>query len=572
MVTFAKSIFIISSFTCCWQNYTSTASAQIVPDNTLSTESSVVRTKNVRGAIADYIEGGAARDSNLFHSFTQFNISAAGKAYFASPSGINNILTRVTGTDISNIKGLLGVDGGANLFLLNPHGVIFGRQAQLDIAGSFLATTADRYIFESDLDFSAIDPEMPPLLAVNIPIGLQFGDAPSTIVNNSRLPGKQKSSTDEVEAIAVEGLRVGEGQTISLLGGEITSEGGYLNTVEGRVELGAVGANSKIKLNHDANLNRGWTTDYDGVAEFGNIKISDRGGIDGGNTGNTQIVLTGKNISLGYDWAEFDTKQSDLFTAQTLSVFDELPSDRTQITAYNQNHEVASSIDIKASDTLSIIDPGSNEQNIVAHTFGTGDAGTIDLVADRIITYGASLESWTLTAATGDSGAINLVANNIAIQNGGGGVNTFSKGTGGTISVNVAENMTIASGGFGAEARGEGAGGKVKIAANNLNIVSGGIGTGTFASGKGGTIDLNIANNLVIESGGLGTDARGSGDGGRIEIEAKNIQFLSAGLGANTWNSGFGGEITIDADTILFKDGVIGAESGQNIDRRDFND
>ena len=559
MVTFAKFIFRICLFTFCWNHCVLKAFAQIVPDRTLGSENSVVRSDLVKGAIADYIEGGAIRDKNLFHSFSEFNLNATDRAYFAVPTGVENILTRVTGTDVSHIRGTLGVDGGANLFLLNPKGIIFDRQAQLDIQGSFLATTADSYIFREDLDFSAIDPQ-PPLLAINIPIGLQFGGAPGAIVNNSR--------TETAIAIP-EGLRAGKGQTLSLLGGEITSAGGYLNTVEGRIELGAVAGGSKLKLNPS---DRGWIVDYDGVEEFADLKISENGGIDGGNTGNAEIVLKGKNISLGYNWdsAQLDLKQSDFSPSKPLIVLDELAPDRVQIAADNQDNSIPSTIEIEASHTLSIIDPSNQQQNILAHTSGTGDAGAINLTADRIIIYGASLESWTLAEATGDSGAIDLTANNLAIQYGGGGVNTFSEGAGGTISLNIAEDIAIASGGFGAEARDIGAGGTVEIAANNLKIVSGGIGTGTFASGKGGTIDLKIADNLTIDTGGFGADAKGSGDGGSIKIEAKNIQFLSAGIGVNTWGSGLGGKIVINAETMMFKDGVIGAESGQNIDLRDF--
>ena len=154
MVTFAKFIFRICLFTFCWNHCVLKAFAQIVPDRTLGSENSVVRSDLVKGAIADYIEGGAIRDKNLFHSFSEFNLNATDRAYFAVPTGVENILTRVTGTDVSHIRGTLGVDGGANLFLLNPKGIIFDRQAQLDIQGSFLATTADSYIFREDLVYA----------------------------------------------------------------------------------------------------------------------------------------------------------------------------------------------------------------------------------------------------------------------------------------------------------------------------------------------------------------------------------------------------------------------------------
>jgi filamentous hemagglutinin family protein len=101
----------------------------------------------LQGATTDLINGGARRDDNLFHSFTQFNISDGQRVYFANPSGVVNILTRVTGGQASNILGTLGVDGAANLFLMNPNGILFGKNATLDVRGSFVGTTANAIQF-----------------------------------------------------------------------------------------------------------------------------------------------------------------------------------------------------------------------------------------------------------------------------------------------------------------------------------------------------------------------------------------------------------------------------------------
>ncbi|NEO42033.1 MAG: filamentous hemagglutinin N-terminal domain-containing protein [Moorea sp. SIOASIH] len=87
------------------------ALAQITPDQTLGNESSVVTPNlTIRGEPGDLIEGGAVRGSNLFHSFQDFNVGQLQRVYFANPAGIENILSRVTGSNISNILGTLGVD------------------------------------------------------------------------------------------------------------------------------------------------------------------------------------------------------------------------------------------------------------------------------------------------------------------------------------------------------------------------------------------------------------------------------------------------------------------------------
>ncbi len=159
------------------------AGGQIIPDATLETESSIVSPNQViQNLPADLIQGGATRGSNLFHSFLEFNVNEGQRVYFENPTGIETILSRVTGSDISDILGTLGVNGGADLFFLNPNGIIFGANARLDIAGSFHASTAEKWEFGDGSEFSVVDPTTPPLLVVNVTPGVQFGKATNGII------------------------------------------------------------------------------------------------------------------------------------------------------------------------------------------------------------------------------------------------------------------------------------------------------------------------------------------------------------------------------------------------------
>jgi filamentous hemagglutinin family protein len=160
--------------------------AQLIPDNTLGSESSLIHKIN---ELSDRIDGGAIRGTNLFHSFREFNVSEGRGVYFANPAGIANILSRVTGGNPSQILGRLGVLGGANLFLLNPKGIIFGANASLDIQGSFFATTAAGIQLGDEGFFSATNPQESRLLSVS-PGALFFNQVANqagSIINRGNL-------------------------------------------------------------------------------------------------------------------------------------------------------------------------------------------------------------------------------------------------------------------------------------------------------------------------------------------------------------------------------------------------
>ncbi|AFZ32648.1 filamentous hemagglutinin family outer membrane protein [Gloeocapsa sp. PCC 7428] len=249
--------FMTTAFNC--------ALAQITPDNTLGTESSIITPNTeINGIPSTQINGGAIHGQNLFHSFQQFNIAPQTGAYFSNPAGVENIFSRVTGGVPSNIQGTLGVLGNANLFLINPNGIIFGPSSRLDISGSLIASTASSLNFADGTSFSATTPQTTPLLTMSVPIGLQFGTQIGSIVLQGiggNLGYLQNQGLGEVKP----------DKTLALVGGDITLNRTYLGAPSGRIELGSVAEPGLVNLKPATN---GWSLGYEGIQHFGKIQMT----------------------------------------------------------------------------------------------------------------------------------------------------------------------------------------------------------------------------------------------------------------------------------------------------------
>jgi filamentous hemagglutinin family protein len=183
--------------------------AQITPDGSLPTQ--VEQQENVAE-----ITGGEQAGNNLFHSFQDFSVPTGNEAFFNNGIDIENILSRVTGGNISSIDGLIRSNGTANLFLINPAGIIFGENARLDVGGSFLGSTATGLLFDDGTEFNAKDMAAP-VLTINAPIGLNLRDTTGDISNTGNL-NSDRNLTLAAENLNLQGqLQAGNNLTLQAL-------------------------------------------------------------------------------------------------------------------------------------------------------------------------------------------------------------------------------------------------------------------------------------------------------------------------------------------------------------------
>ncbi len=525
------------------------AHAQVVLDGTMGTD----------GALhgPDYqvrAEYGCQAGANLFHSFQTFNVNTNERATFSGPNSVQNIISRVTGGTSSWIDGTLrSTIDGANMYLLNPAGMMFGPNASLDITGSFHVSTVDYLRLGGSHRFYA-SPRAGEVLSTAAPTAFGFldDDAAGITFNGTEIAQEDWDGTTR-------GLTVPEGETISVIGGDVEMNGSYYKvyqdeekTVSRETRLGTLDAPGG-RVNIAASGSEGEAIPTDGGLEVtwkkpGNIRLN-HARISVSGEGSGDVFIRGGTFLMADSGIQAETE--GLRDGGGIDVgADSLSMERSDIFSNTWSEGGGGSISLKVTESVDISDFSRIFADAAGETEDAGDAGTVLIETERLSMSGG--------------GAISS--------------DTYGGGKGGDVTLRASESVDISgevtkifAGAEGTHLEpGEAPGdaGTLSIETTRLSLSDHAIISSDTkdGGGRGGDIVISGAGGEMAESVSVSEDGRiysgaylvymdegKTGDGGTVEIRAREVSFTHGGrISSESDGPGRGGDVTIRAESVRF--------------------
>lgn len=463
---------------------------------------------------------GTTTGNNLFHSFNRFNINTGESVTFTGDNSLNNVISRVTGGQISVIDGLLqSTIGNANFYFINPAGVMFGANAQIDVPAAFYMSTADT---------------------------LKFAD------------GSQFSATN----FAANTLSIAEPTSFGFL----NNQGGNIEVQDSTLEFKET---NNVSLSaHNVTINNGWLTNA------GNLQVYATGNTATDLAINAPVTqtLTGRVALNKGSWLDANFDTGGKITVQGGDI---VVDDGSAVTADTLGSANAGGVSIK-SNSLSVLNGG----RIGSSTEDTGNAGNVTIDAGNILVDGQGSNRFTgiisnsnndTIANAGNAATVSIKANNVKIANGGQiSSDAWGSGNAGNVVINAA-NVLVDGQGNGAwissNSNNEvlanaGNAGSVSITGTNVNVLNRGqISSDAWGTGNAGNATVNAANVSVDGQGdsaftGIASNTNNevlanAGNAGTVNINANNLSVSNYGqIVSDTWGSGNAGNIAINASNI----------------------
>ena len=507
----------------------------------VATDGSLGPTHSFQGTTMDITaDFGKISGGNLFHSFQSFSIPAGAVATFSGPADVANILARVTGTELSRIDGKLASSIlGANLFLMNPNGVLFGAGATLDVSGSFAATTAHQIGFASGPAFTAkLSPDVQ--LSAAPPAAFGFLGPSGTIT----LSGSKNIS-------------VGAGHSLQLVGGDIT--------LDNEASVLFPGANALIAAQNSA----------------GTVPIATRDPAPPSGTG--QVLLTGGSLLGTAPKESPGTGQSGtlVIRAGRLRVESQsLLQNDTSTSGNTPSTDIQVAGDIAVSNGASIQSKANRESAkggqlaLSAQSIHLTDGGKI--TADgSLFVRAESLRVENLstlqndTTTSGNPASTDIQISGDIIVSGGSQIQSKS-----SQETDKAGQISLRAQSIRLDDRGKiFADGSLVVRAESLRVENRStLQNDTTTSGNPASTDIQISGDIVVAVSALiqSKALHEAGTGGRLNLKARSIQLDSGGsinVDSGTGNpfgeptKGDGTHLTLTANRLELSDSSITAKT-----------
>ena len=425
---------------------------------------------------------GTTRGSNLFHSFERFGVRSGGSVTFTGPDGLDNVIGRVTGGDASTIDGLLRSRvPGADLWLINPAGILFGSGARLDVPGSFHASTAGNLRFADGAIFSALDLGGSTFsVATPESFGFVGGDGGAIRVDRSR-------------------LSVRAGQTLALIGGDITV---------------TAGGNGAASFRGGRNLKDALAT---GPAGSTDIRAGARRVVSGGRNvfeGGTPVTVNGVPV---IDGVVHVSDGRVILVAQGGTGLVDIGGE---------------SLDAPATGRLTI-----ERQALIS---ATGPQGEIRLRGGEIAIIGRSLVATLNGGSTDAIGSLSIEGRDLRISESVVASETYGSGSSAEVRIRVNGDIDLERGGsIVSHTRIDGRSGDLLVEAGRISmsplveesiagnsaitsIVKG------FASGDAGTVRVRAGSIEIRDGGVIQSSTFGNGNAGLVDIDVEGRFFMQA--------------------------------------------
>lgn len=445
-------------------------------------------------------EVGEQVGNNLFHSFERFSIGSEETATFSGPAQISNIISRVTGGQLSTIDGTVeSTIPSADFYFINPAGIVFGQQAQLNIDGSFYISTADELRLGEQGRFGALATRQTVLTAAP-PEAFGFLDETHSEI-------KLQGSTLSARA----------GNTMTFVAAGVQLERAQLRNPGGTIRLATQAQLGQVSTMAQAPIKDEIATNTGTISLRNNSRML----VDGASSGTVviragQLHLQGSGISAhATDTIGSAPVAVDIQLRETLSM--------TENSSISSGLQAQRGATVRAGDVAILADEiNLTERSAVRSWSNQGAPGDISIQAARVrLESGAIVETSTIADLPVEGGNITIQADTLALLGEQqqellslfptgiitGAVLQGDQGAAGDIHLEVANTVTIQAGAH-VQSRGwqRGASGKIGVAAATLSIGGGStLGSIGVIDAVPGGIDIHTQRLHLRDGGKIGS-------------------------------------------------------------------